>query len=319
MGEERLQKIIAASGRCSRRKAEELIREGRVTVNGRPAELGQKADPERDHVKVDGRMLRLEQTTRYLLLYKPREVMTTCDDPEGRRTVLHLLGRDVPERVFPVGRLDYHSEGLLLLTNDGEFAERVTHPRHGVVREYLVRIRGDLDPAELRKLMRGTSIEGRVVRPLDARRERLTKDGANSWWRVSVTEGRTHEVRELFFRAGHHVQRLRRVAIGPLTDSVLKPGQYRDLSEAEVKAVLRAARSPVEVRPSARQAGTASRTGSRSGQQAAGERPARDPRGGKREGRQRRNGRGEGSRGGRAEERPASTRERGRGPQRTKK
>ncbi len=246
MAEERLQKIIAASGTCSRRKAEELIREGRVTVNGHPAEVGQKADPERDHIKVNGRMVRPERERRYLLLFKPREVMTTCDDPEGRPTVLDLLGKDVTQRVFPVGRLDYHSEGLLLLTNDGDFAERVTHPRYGVVREYLAKVRGDLSPAEHQRLLRGTRIEGRLVRPLEARRERGTRDGANSWWRVTITEGRTHEVRELFFRAGHHVQRLRRVAIGPLRDTVLKPGQYRELAESEVEALRTAARRTIE-------------------------------------------------------------------------
>jgi 23S rRNA pseudouridine2605 synthase len=237
MPEERLQKLIARSGMCSRRDAEELIREGRVTVNGRVAGLGERADLERDHVKIDGKALRRSEPLRYFLLYKPREVMTTCDDPEERTTVLDLVRPHCRERVFPVGRLDYHSEGLILLTNDGELAERVTHPKHGLVREYLVKIRGDLDDASLRKLRAGTVIEGRRVRPRSARRVSASRGGSNSWWCVEVTEGRTHEVRELFFRVGHPVQRLRRTAIGPLRDDRLRPGDFRPLTEEELQAL----------------------------------------------------------------------------------
>lgn len=237
MPEERLQKLIARSGQCSRRDAEQLIREGRVTVNGRVAKLGDRADVERDHVKVDGKALRRAEVLRYLLLYKPREVMTTCDDPEERTTVVDLVRPFVRERVFPVGRLDYHSEGLLLLTNDGELAERVSHPRRGLVREYLVKIRGDLDDMELRRLLAGSVIEGRRVRPRAARRLSASRGGTNSWWCIEVTEGRTHEVRELFFRAGHHVQRLRRTAIGPLRDDRMGPGDLRPLTEEELLAL----------------------------------------------------------------------------------
>ncbi len=237
MAEERLQKIIARTGLCSRRDADQMIREGRVTVNGRVAEPGAKADPGTAHIKVDGKRLRAAEALRYLLLYKPREVMTTCDDPEERTTVIDLIQPAVRERLYPVGRLDYHSEGLILLTNDGELAARVAHPRHGVVREYLVKIRGDLSDQEQRKLMAGTSIDGRQVKPLAARREPRGRGGSSSWWRVEVTEGRTHEVRELFFRSGHHVQRLRRTAIGPLRDDSLKPGEFRTLSENELRAL----------------------------------------------------------------------------------
>jgi len=153
--------------------------------------------------------------------------------------VLDLVRPVVRERVYPVGRLDYHSEGLLILTNDGELAARVAHPRHGVVREYLVKIRGDLDADEYRKLMAGTSIAGCHVKPRLAKRDSKGRGGNTTWWRVEVTEGRTHEVRELFFRAGHHVQRLRRTAIGPLRDDTLKPGDFRTLSENEVKSLRR--------------------------------------------------------------------------------
>jgi len=237
MSEERLQKLIARSGKCSRRDAEQMIRDGRVTVNGRVAKLGDQADADRDHIRIDGKPLRRSEPLRHLLLYKPREVMTTCDDPEERTTVVDLVRAHIRERVFPVGRLDYHSEGLVLLTNDGELAERVSHPKHGLVREYLVKIRGDLDDAQLRRLMAGTVIDGRRVRPRSAQRETATKGGTNSWWRVEVTEGRTHEVRELFFRAGHHVQRLRRTAIGPIRDDRLSPGDFRSLTEDEVAAL----------------------------------------------------------------------------------
>jgi 23S rRNA pseudouridine2605 synthase len=214
-----------------------MIKEGRVTVNGRVASLGERADPERDHIKVDGRMLARPETLRYLLLYKPRGVMTTCDDPEQRTTVIDLVSRTVKERVFPVGRLDFHSEGLIVLTNDGELASRLTHPRYGVVREYTVKIRGDLDKSEHQRLMRGTVIEGVKVKPRRVRRESVTRGRANSWWRIEVTEGRTHEVRELFFRAGHHVQRLRRTAIGPIRDDELRPGEFRTLSEREIRTL----------------------------------------------------------------------------------
>jgi 23S rRNA pseudouridine2605 synthase len=241
MAEERLQKLIARSGLCSRRDADQMVREGRVTVNGRPAELGDKADPATDHIKVDGKRIKTAEPLRYLLLYKPRGVMTTCSDPEERKTVIDIVRPVIKERVFPVGRLDYHSEGLLLLTNDGELAAQVTHPRYGVVREYLVKIRGDLEEGELRRLRAGTVVDGRHVKPLVAERARGTKGGTSTWWRVEVTEGRTHEVRQLFFRAGHFVQRLRRSAIGPLRDTTLAPGDFRTVTDAEIESLRRAA------------------------------------------------------------------------------
>jgi 23S rRNA pseudouridine2605 synthase len=241
MAEERLQKIIARTGLCSRRAADQMIADGRVTVDGRVAVPGEKTDPAKFVVKVDGKRLKSQQSPRYLLLYKPREVMTSCDDPEQRKTVIDLVRSVVRERVFPVGRLDYHSEGLIVLTNDGELAARISHPRHGVVREYMVKIRGDLTDLELRKVQAGASIEGRHVKPASVRRETKGRGGTTTWWRVEVTEGRTHEVRELFFRAGHHVQRLRRTAIGPLRDNTLKPGEFRTITESEL-AILRGTR-----------------------------------------------------------------------------
>jgi 23S rRNA pseudouridine2605 synthase len=241
MVKERLQKLIARSGLCSRRDADRLVSEGRVTVNGQPAVLGDKADPATDHIKVDGKRLKPAEPNRYVLLYKPRAVMTTCDDPEERKTVIDLVRPIVKERVFPVGRLDYHSEGLLLLTNDGDLAARVTHPRYGVVREYMVKIRGDLDDGQIQQLRAGTVIDGHHVKPLSAERVRSSAGGTSTWWRVEVTEGRTHEVRQLFFRAGRLVQRLRRSAIGPLRDATLRAGDFRMLTDDEVKALRRAA------------------------------------------------------------------------------
>jgi 23S rRNA pseudouridine2605 synthase len=248
MPQERLQKSIARSVLCSRREADRMIQEERVTVNGRVARLGDRVDPERDHIKVDGKLLARPEPLRYLLLFKPRGVVTTCDDPEERTTVIDLIGSTVKERIFPVGRLDFHSEGLIVLTNDGDLAARLTHPRYGVVREYMVKIRGDLSRSEHQRLMRGTTIEGVKVRPKRAQRESVTRGRTNSWWRIGVTEGRTHEVRELFFRAGHHVQRLRRTAIGPIRDDELRPGEFRMLTDRELRALKTATKRPLRER-----------------------------------------------------------------------
>ena len=240
MAKERLQKLIAKSGLCSRREADRLVGEGRVLVNGNVAVLGDKADPETDHIKVDGKRLKAAEPNRYVLLYQPRSVMTTCDDPEERTTVIDLVRPIVKERVFPVGRLDYQSEGLLLLTNDGDLAARVTHPRFGVVREYMVKIRGDLNEDEAQRLRAGAVVDGHHVKPLSAVRARKSAGGTSTWWKVEVTEGRTHEVRQLFFRAGRLVQRLRRSAIGPISDSSLRSGDFRMLTGDEVEALRRA-------------------------------------------------------------------------------
>lgn len=240
MALERVQKILARAGLASRREAEELIREGRVTVNGQLVSLGAKADPEKDAIKVDGKRVKLAQRLRYVLLYKPAGVVTTVDDPEGRVTVVDLVKGKVSERVFPVGRLDYQSEGLLLLTNDGELAYRLAHPRYGVLREYLVKVKGVPDEKALTKLKKGTVIEGSRVVPKEVALLRTTPKALNSWWRVVVGEGKTHEVRELFRRVEHPVQRLIRVAIGPLRDAQLRPGLFRDLRKEEVEELYRA-------------------------------------------------------------------------------
>jgi 23S rRNA pseudouridine2605 synthase len=235
---ERLQKIIAHAGFASRREAESMIREGRVTVNGRVVtELGSKADLAQDHIKVDGKLITRAETHRYFLLYKPREVMTTRKDPQGRRTVIDLI-KGVRERINPVGRLDYHSEGLILLTNDGELANQLTHPQHGWVKTYHVKVRGVPEQRLIEKLERGITIDGKRTLPCEIQRMKTTgkgDDAGNSWFEVKLREGRTQQIRKMFQAMGHPVSKLRRVAIGPLSDPRLGPGDYRELTKAEVK------------------------------------------------------------------------------------
>ena len=242
MEPERLQKIIAHAGFASRREAEEMIRTGRVTVNGRVVtELGTKADGERDHIKVDGKLITRAEPHRYILLYKPKEVMTTVDDPEGRTTVIDLI-RGVRERIYPVGRLDYHSEGLVLLTNDGELAYKIAHPRHGSVKTYHVKVRGVPDDRVIDKLRRGITIEGKRTLPCEIGRIKTTgrgDDEGNSWLEVKLREGRTQQIRKMFQAMGHPVTKLKRVAIGPISDPRLTPGVWRELTEHEVKLLSR--------------------------------------------------------------------------------
>jgi len=239
---ERLQKIIAHAGFASRREAETMIREGRVTVNGRVVtELGSKADPGRDHIKVDGKLITRAETHRYILLYKPKEVTSTVNDPEGRRTVVDLV-KGVRERIYPVGRLDYQSEGLLLLTNDGDLAFKVSHPKHGSVKTYHVKVRGVPDERIIGKLERGITIDGKRTVPCEISRMKTTgrstgkgEDEGNSWYEVRLREGRNQQIRKMFKAVGHPVSKLRRVAIGPIADPKLTPGDWRELTKHEVK------------------------------------------------------------------------------------
>ena len=235
---ERLQKIIAHAGVASRREAETMIAGGRVTVNGRPVtELGTKADPARDHIKVDGKLITGAETHRYILLYKPKEVMTTVDDPQGRVTVIDLV-RGIRERIYPVGRLDFHSEGLVLLTNDGELAYKVSHPTHGSVKTYSVKVRGVPEERLLDKLRRGITLEGKRTLPCQIERIKTTgrsDDEGNSWFEVKLREGRTQQIRRMFQAVGHPVTKLKRVAIGPISDPKLSPGVWRELTPGEVR------------------------------------------------------------------------------------
>ena len=230
MSKERLQKILSQAGVTSRRKAEELIVEGRVTVNGETVtELGSKADLESDHIKVDGRLLHAPKHHTYIALNKPKECMTTVSDPEGRQTVMHLM-RGVRERVFPVGRLDYHSEGLLLLTNDGEFSHRLMAPANHITKVYVVKVTGALTEEQEKQFREGIPMHGRKTAPAELKR---IKHGLNPWYEVKITEGRQNQIRIMFKHLGKLVEKLRRVKIGFLELDV-PPGRYRSLTPQEV-------------------------------------------------------------------------------------
>lgn len=267
MPTERLQKIMAAAGIASRRKAEEMIASGLVEVNGKiVTELGSKADPEHDHIRVNGKLLHGAERHVYLLMNKPKGYVTTVSDPEGRPTVMDLL-RGVRARVYPVGRLDYASEGLLLLTNDGELAHRLMKAASHVPKVYLVKVAGKPDFAALEKLRRGISIPESKFIPPKAQRDdsetgdpssslrpsarasklkpgqriktapakiRIVREADNPWYEVTLTEGKNRQIRRMFEEIGHHVEKIRRVRYGPLNLDV-PPGEFRKLDSEEVE------------------------------------------------------------------------------------
>jgi 23S rRNA pseudouridine2605 synthase len=241
---ERLQKIIAAAGVASRRKAEELITSGRVAVNGQTVtELGTKADAERDHIRVNGKLLHGPERRIYLLLNKPKGYVTTVSDPEGRPTVINLL-TGVKGRVYPIGRLDYGSEGLLLLTNDGSLAEKLMKAASHVPKTYLVKISGKPEDSALAKLRAGVSIPSgdgkRRVRTAPAKIQ-IIKDAPNPWYEVTIIEGRNRQIRRMFEQVGHHVEKIKRVRYGSLELDV-PPGRYRQLKPPEIAKLLASAR-----------------------------------------------------------------------------
>jgi 23S rRNA pseudouridine2605 synthase len=234
-GEERLQKLIAASGLASRRKAEILILEGRVSVNGRViTQLGAKANPETDYVKVDGKLIREPSRKIYILLNKPRQVISSVADPQGRVKVTDLV--NVGKRIYPVGRLDYNTEGLILLTNDGEFSKIVSAAGKRFPKVYHVKVRSTPDVAVLAKLREGVRFKTGLqlarckVEPL--------KEGANSWYEVTLVQGKNRQIREMFEAVGHPVMKLRRVRIGFLTDKGLAVGAFRHLTSGELERIL---------------------------------------------------------------------------------
>jgi len=235
MPAERLQKIIAAAGIASRRKAEELITGGLVSVNGQTVtELGSKADPERDHIRVNGKLLHGPEHRIYLLLNKPKGYVTTVHDPEGRPTVMHLL-HGIGSRVYPVGRLDYASEGLLLLTNDGDLAHGLMKAASHVPKTYLVKVAGSPSAENLARLREGVSIpaeRGKRVRTAPAKIQ-IIREAANPWYEVTLIEGRNRQIRRMFEEIGHHVEKIKRVRYGPLQLDV-HPGEYRKLTAQEV-------------------------------------------------------------------------------------
>ena len=253
MAAERLQKIIAAAGIASRRHAEELISSGRVSVNGQiVSELGSKADPERDHIRVDGKLLHGAERHVYLVVNKPKGYVTTVTDPEGRPTVMNLV-RGVGARVYPVGRLDYLSEGLLLMTNDGALVARLMHASSKVPKTYWVKVSGIPGEEAIEKLRRGIVLSpsprdgarspsramgkalrrrGKPVKTAPAK-IRLLKEAANPWYEVTLIEGRNRQIRRMFEQVGHHVEKIKRVRYGPLELDV-ETGQFRPLTVAEV-------------------------------------------------------------------------------------
>ncbi len=239
----RLNKLLSQSGVASRRLADELMRQGRVTVNGRTVtELGTKADPDSDDIRVDGRRLKTRVERRYLLMNKPRGVMSTRSDPQHRRTVIDVLAEaGVQGYFYPVGRLDYDSEGLLLLTNDGDFAERVTHPRYELERTYEALVVGVPDDRDLDRLRRGVVIDGKKTLPARVRVLRVldSKGGPQALLELTLREGRNRQVRHMADAIGHPVDRLRRTRIGPIADRALRPGQIRDLSPREIASLQR--------------------------------------------------------------------------------
>ncbi|HEY74593.1 MAG TPA: rRNA pseudouridine synthase [Thermoflexia bacterium] len=232
--EERLQKILARAGFGSRRACEELIRQGRVAVNGEVAQLGQKADPERDRITVDGEPIRLKREYTYIALHKPRGVLSDEGDGTGRLpTVRDLV--DLPGHLFPVGRLDLRSEGLILLTDDGDLAFRLTHPRFGHEKEYHVLVEGRPSEETLEKWRRGVLLDGRRTAP--ARVEVMRAEQDRTWLRVVLREGRKRQIRRVAAMLGHPVHRLIRVRVGPVRLGNLPPGRWRYLTPAEVRAL----------------------------------------------------------------------------------
>lgn len=241
MKSERLQKIIAAAGIASRRKAEELILQGRVSVNGRTvSELGTRADPLEDHIKVDGKLVHVSSRRIYILLNKPRQVISTVSDPQGRVKVTDLV--KVRERVYPVGRLDYDTEGLILLTNDGEFARIASRAGEALPKLYEVKVRSVPEEETLQRLRAGIRLKDGTK--LSRCRIVPLKEGNNPWFEVTLTQGRNRQIREMFEAAGHPVMKLRRTRIGFLTDKGLSPGESRPLKEAEVARIMRLSSGP---------------------------------------------------------------------------
>jgi len=229
----RINKFLSEAGAASRREADRLIVEGRVQVNGRVVdELGSKVDDEKDVVQVDGRRVRNTPAPRYILLNKPKGYLVTLKDPFGRRTVLELLPRAM-SRVFPVGRLDLDSEGVLLLTNDGDLAYRLVHPKFGVKKVYIAKVEGRPEKDALKKLAGGVSIGGKKTAP--ARVGLLSQSPTSSWLRLELHEGRKREVREMCRAVGHDVLSLKRVEFAGLVLGKLRPGEWRELQPWEVR------------------------------------------------------------------------------------
>lgn len=236
MMQERLQKILSAAGIASRRQAEILISSGRVSVNGKVTkELGAKAFAQKDVIRVDDRIISVETNHYYIALYKPPGYVTTMSDPQKRPTVADLV-KDVPERVYPIGRLDYESSGLLLLTNDGGFAQKIQHPRHQIPKTYLVKISGYLNKKELRQTARGVSLPDGLFKPENLKVEKI--NDKSMWISLTLREGKNRIIRRGFAQTGHPVARLIRKSIGDITLTNLREGQWRNLTDREIHQLL---------------------------------------------------------------------------------
>jgi len=234
--QERIQKILSKAGIASRRKAEEMITEGRVRVNGVVATLGMKADITRDHIKVDNKLIRYTEEPVCLIFNKPKGCITSLYDPEGRATIKDYI-RGVKERVYPVGRLDYNSEGLLLLTNDGDLSNAILHPAHRVGKTYHVKVDGFLDEKDVQRLERGINLEDGITAPAKVKIIKNTK--ANSWIEITIYEGRKRQVRRMFMAIGHPVIKLKRIRINGISLGNLQPGAFRYLTQKEIQRLKR--------------------------------------------------------------------------------
>lgn len=234
MGVMRLQKFLAQAGIASRRAAEELIRQGRVEVNGGKAQLGLSVDPLKDRVRLDGKPVTLRTQNIILAFHKPRGCVTTASDPQGRRTVLDFLP-DFGTRIFPVGRLDYDAEGLLLLTNDGELANRLLHPRYGISKVYDVKIKGHPDKKAIEQLRSGVRIEEGVTAPAEVEIIRELPNAA--WLRITLHQGWNRQIKRMGLAVGHPVLRIRRIAYGPVHLGTLSPGRHRLFRLDEIRKI----------------------------------------------------------------------------------
>ncbi len=232
-----------------------MIIEGRVSVNGKPAMIGMKVDPAKDFIKVDGKPVTRSGPKLYFAFHKPKAVMSTLEDPEGRPTVKDFL-RGIKQRVYPVGRLDYHSEGLLLITNDGEFANLVLHPARKIPKTYEVKVKGTVEDENLEKLRGGIKLEDGMTLPAKLRPAGKT-EGGNSWLQITIHEGRKRQIRRMFDKVGHPVLKLKRTSIGGIKLGALEPGGLRPLTGPEIEKIVKAAKSK---EPSGAETGTETRT-----------------------------------------------------------
>lgn len=237
----RLNKFIAESGVCSRRKADELIASGQVVINGKKTfELGVKVDPARDRVTVQGKPIKQEEEKVYILFNKPRQVLTSMEDPEGRPTVADFFA-NMPYRVFPIGRLDWDSEGLLLLTNDGDYANKIMHPKEEIPKVYLVKLDAQPTDEAITKLKTGVPIPGGRVKAISVDKVRragtMTASSEKAWYRIVISEGKNRQIRFMFHKVGYDVEKLQRVAIGGLELKNLPRGEFRMLNKREADKV----------------------------------------------------------------------------------